>query len=152
MKENYIKQVRRELHVPRKQKNDILRDLEEAFSSAVEHGETEQQIIQRLGTPRDFAVNTEEQLGINRSAVKMHRQSLLIVVLIVISVLAFVLFAVLQAQQLPADVIGGADAMTSIQLVGGSMINPAAILLGVGIAAVLSLLVLVVKMISKRKT
>ena len=32
-------------------KKEVVRDLNEVFASAMEHGETEQQIIQRLGTP-----------------------------------------------------------------------------------------------------
>ena len=51
MKEQYIKQVEKELSLPRKMKKEVVRDLNEVFASAMEHGETEQQIIQRLGTP-----------------------------------------------------------------------------------------------------
>ncbi len=48
MKEQYIKQVEKELSLPRKMKKEVVRDLNEVFASAMEHGETEQ-IIQRLG-------------------------------------------------------------------------------------------------------
>ena len=34
MKEHYIKQVKRELLISRRQKNDVLRDLDEVFTSA----------------------------------------------------------------------------------------------------------------------
>lgn len=56
MKERYIKQVKKEfsLYLSRKTKNEIIRDLNEIFCSALEHGETEQQVIERLGTPNDF--------------------------------------------------------------------------------------------------
>ena len=70
MKEHYIKQVKRELLISRRQKNDVLRDLDEVFTSAMEHGETEQQVIERLGSPKDFAISTEEQLGIDRTALR----------------------------------------------------------------------------------
>ena len=53
MKEQYIKQVEKELSLPRKMKKEVVRDLNEVFASAMEHGETEQQIIQRLGTPKE---------------------------------------------------------------------------------------------------
>lgn len=36
----YIKEVKRELSVPRRAKKEIVRDLEEAFASALEHGES----------------------------------------------------------------------------------------------------------------
>ena len=55
MKERYIRRVKRALHAPRKIKMEVTRDLEEIFASAMEHGETEQQVIARLGTPKEFA-------------------------------------------------------------------------------------------------
>ena len=68
MKEQYMRQVKKELHLSRKEKMEILRDLNEIFASAVEHGETEQQVIERLGTPKDFADSTAEQFGIDNTA------------------------------------------------------------------------------------
>lgn len=65
MKERYIKHVKKELHLPREAKNEVLRDLNEIFASAVEHGETEQQVIERLGTPKEFADSTAEQFGVD---------------------------------------------------------------------------------------
>ena len=41
MKEQYIKQVEKELSLPRKMKKEVVRDLNEVFASAMEHGETE---------------------------------------------------------------------------------------------------------------
>ena len=49
MKEQYIRQVEKELNLSRKAKTEVVRDLNEIFNSAVEHGETEQQVIERLG-------------------------------------------------------------------------------------------------------
>ena len=49
MKETYIQQVKQELSLPKKKKEAIARDLREAFACALEHGETEQQVIERLG-------------------------------------------------------------------------------------------------------
>ena len=46
MREVYIKQVKKELLLPKKQKQIVLRDLEEMFASAKEHGESEQQVIE----------------------------------------------------------------------------------------------------------
>ena len=54
MKEQYIKQVEKELSLPHKAKKEVVRDLNEVFASALEHGETEQQVIQRLGTPKEL--------------------------------------------------------------------------------------------------
>ena len=44
MKEQYIRQVEKELNLSRKAKTEVVRDLNEIFNSAVEHGETEQQL------------------------------------------------------------------------------------------------------------
>ena len=49
MKEQYIKQVEKELSLTRKAKKEVVRDLNEVFASALEHGETEQQVIYRHG-------------------------------------------------------------------------------------------------------
>ena len=40
MKESYIQQVKRHLTLTRKQKQEVLRDLEEIFASALEHVES----------------------------------------------------------------------------------------------------------------
>ena len=47
----YIRRVKRALILPRRQKAEILRDLSEIFASAREHGESDAQIIARLGAP-----------------------------------------------------------------------------------------------------
>ena len=39
MREKYIKQVEKELHIPRKAKKEVIRDLNEIFASALENGE-----------------------------------------------------------------------------------------------------------------
>ena len=120
MKEHYIKQVKRELLISRRQKNDVLRDLDEVFTSAMEHGETEQQVIERLGSPKDFAISTEEQLGIDRTALRKRNNIIFIIISIGVSVLAFVLFGTLHSKQLPDGVIGQADAMTNIRINGAA--------------------------------
>ena len=80
-KEQYIRQVKKALTVPRAKKDEILRylqpitggetggiprDLQEAFDSALEHGETEQDVIEQLGPPAEFAGDIEDQRGIKR--------------------------------------------------------------------------------------
>ena len=74
-KEQYIRQVKKALTVPRAKKDEILRDLQEAFDSALEHGETEQDVIERLGSPAEFAGDIEDQRGIKR---KRHGKTALI--------------------------------------------------------------------------
>ena len=68
MKKQYIRQVRKALHIPRSAKTEVVRDLQEIFTSAAEHGESEQQVAERLGTPREFADRTAEQFGFDPAA------------------------------------------------------------------------------------
>ena len=145
MKEHYIKQVKKELLISRKQKNDVLRDLDEVFTSAMEHGETEQQVIERLGSPKDFAISTEEQLGIDRTALRKRNNIIFIIISIGVSVLAFVLFGTLHSKQLPDGVIGQADAMTNIRINGTGAIDPSLIFLVIGITAIIVLIVRILK-------
>lgn len=65
MKERYIRRVKRQLCVSRRERAEIVRDLEEIFSSAAEHGETQMQVIERLGAPKAFADNAAAQFGVN---------------------------------------------------------------------------------------
>ena len=145
MKEHYIKQVKRELLISRRQKNDVLRDLDEVFTSAMEHGETEQQVIERLGSPKDFAISTEEQLGIDRTALRKRNNIIFIIISIGVSVLDFVLFGTLHSKQLPDGVIGQADAMTNIRINGTGAIDPSLIFLVIGITAIIVLIVRILK-------
>ena len=49
MKKQYVRQVRKDLHIPRSAKTEVVRDLQEIFASAAEHGESEQQVAARSG-------------------------------------------------------------------------------------------------------
>ena len=89
MKEQYIKQVEKELSLPRKMKKEVVRDLNEVFASAMEHGETEQQIIQRLGTPKEFADSTAEQFGIDNTKSKKRNGIISTLAALVIAAAAF---------------------------------------------------------------
>ena len=74
MKKQYIRQVRKDLHIPRSAKTEVVRDLQEIFASAAEHGESEQQVAERLGTPREFADRTAEQFGFDPAARRGRRR------------------------------------------------------------------------------
>ena len=52
MKEQYIKQVEKELSLTRKAKKEVVRDLNEVFASALEHGETERDYFERCSPCR----------------------------------------------------------------------------------------------------
>ena len=59
MRERYLRAVGRLL--PRKVRRAVLRDLEEQFDAAAEHGESEEGVIARLGAPEEFAAPFREE-------------------------------------------------------------------------------------------
>ncbi len=149
MRENYIKQVKKGLVVSQKQKKEVIRDLNEAFSSASEHGETEQQVIERLGSPKDFADNIHEQLGIDFIARQKRKNLLHITIAVVIAVMAFSMFFLIKALRAPKNVIGQADMMTLIK-VEGTAIDPMVFFTLLGIVALVVVIILVVRYIRKK--
>ena len=59
MRERYLRAVGRLL--PRKVRRAVLRDLEEQFDAAAEHGESEEGVIARLGAPEEFSAPFREE-------------------------------------------------------------------------------------------
>lgn len=129
MKEEYIRRVGRLLALPGKQKREVLRDLEEIFASGAEHGETEQGIIQRLGTPEEYAAGIALSLEKPRSGGKLAG----LVLSCVACVVCFGLFWAAQHSWVPEDAIGFAQGSTSIQV--ESAVNFSPVLLVLGMAA-----------------
>ena len=133
--------------MPRKAKQEVIRDLNEIFASALENGETEQQVIDRLGTPEVFAENTAEQFGGKERFPKNNRTILSCVVAAAIAVVAFVIYQTTRAGDLPDGVIGQANAMTNIQVEGGLALNVPAIILWIGIVATVFAVVQIVRVV-----
>ena len=146
MKEQYIKQVEKELSLPRKMKKEVVRDLNEVFASAMEHGETEQQIIQRLGTPKEFADSTAEQFGIDNTKSKKRNGIISTLAALVIAVAAFSVYAVT-----PEGAIGQADATTNIQIEGAFAFDISQILLAIGFVATAIAVLLIIRTIHKNR-
>ncbi len=151
MKEQYIKQVKRELSLPRKVKKEIIRDLNEVFASAMEHGETEQQVIQRLGTPREFADSTAEQFGIDNTISKKRKTIISVIVAFVIAAVAFSIGAVTRFEKVPKGAIGQADAMTNIHIDGTFSLDVSQIILAVGFAAAVIAVLLIIRIIRENR-
>ena len=135
MKEEYIKQVSKTLHISMKAKNEIIRDLDEIFDSALENGETEQQVIDRLGAPKEFAENVSGQTEKKNYSAGNLRGIVLMAIAICIAVIAFVVYGIIQSETVPQNAIGQANAMTNIQ-VEGFGINIPFIILIIGIISV----------------
>ena len=132
MKKQYIRQVRKDLHIPRSAKTEVVRDLQEIFASAAEHGESEQQVAERLGTPREFADRPAEQFD---PAARRRRNRLIqIAISLAVAAAAFALYAAAAAQRVPPGAIGQADAMTNIRVEGAGF-DVTLLLLAAGILA-----------------
>lgn len=118
MKKQYMRQVGKRLHLSRKEKAEVLRDLSEIFASALEHGETEQQVIARLGTPEDFADSTAVQFGVDNVRVQQRKGILSSVAAIILAVASFAVFATATIGKMPKNAIGQADATTNMHITG----------------------------------
>jgi hypothetical protein len=101
----------------------------------VEHGETEQQVIERLGTPQEFANSTAEQFGIDNSVPKKRKWIISSVISLVVAIVAFLIYATAKSGKVPEGAIGQADAMTNIQVNGDFIFDASQIILLVGIIA-----------------
>lgn len=149
MREQYIKHVKKEfgLYLPRKKRNEIIRDLNEIFRSALEHNETEQQVIERLGTPSDFVKNTLEQLGVNRISLRTQAGIISSTIALLVAIVSLAVFASTQFEQAPEDAIGYANAMTNIRVEGSIGIDTAQVMLVVGLIAAVIAAVQIVRTI-----
>ena len=121
MKQAYIKKVKRALICPAKMKKVLLRDLEEIFSSAAEHGESEAEVIARLGSPDDYAKAMEESLGIDRKRILRRCALLGILPPALLAPVFFLLYRIaapftIKSNQMSVGIIGGADGPTSIMV------------------------------------
>lgn len=142
MQKNYIKQVKRALRAPGKRKREIIRDLDELFAAAHEHGDGEAALIERLGTPEEFARDMEAQLGIT---VKRRRNTAIAAaILAVIAAAALIIRAVARTERPTEGVIGGADSMTSILVVSrtGPDMGDALLMLAIAAAVAAAALML----------
>lgn len=151
MKEQYIKQVEKELSLSRKAKKEIVRDLIEVFDSALEHGETEQEVIERLGTPQEFAANTAEQLGVDNISLRKRKGVISSVIALVISIVAFATYAVTRSGKVPDGAIGYAEAMTNIQVEGNFGMDISKIILVVGLIAAVIAVIQIVRTIQQSR-
>ena len=149
MKEEYIKQVEKELCLPPRAKKEVTGDLKEIFASALEHGETARQVIQRLGPPKEFADNTAEQFGMDNAGRKKQRGLLSALAALIIAAAAFSIYAVTRLGKAPEGTIG--QAMTNIQIQGALGMDVTQILLAAGVAGAVTAVLLIIRTIRKNR-
>ena len=147
MREQYIKEVERALALPRSKRREVAEDLREIFASALEHGETEAAVLERLGPPRDYAAGVEELLRVDRNRLRRRRLAFAAAAAALAAVL-WGLLIFLVSRRPPVEVIGQSDAMTSIQVQGA--IDPVWLLTGLGTAAALMAAWLFLRAIGRR--
>ena len=142
MREQYLRAVRRLL--PRKVRQAVVRDLEERFDAAADHGESEADVIDRLGPAAAYADTVSAPLGGKRRAGFALPAAVLALAVALIAV-----FLAAQAGRPPENVIGQADAMTQIRVTGGADLAP--VFLAAGLLAAAAAAVLFVLRIRRRK-
>lgn len=144
MKEKYIKQVKKRLAVPSSKRKTVLQDLEKTFASAAENGETEQQVIARLGTPEQFAAGIEEQFGIDRKKRLKTRTIIWTTICLVVAVIVFSVYLTIQQEMIGAiGIIGGADGPTAILVSGPGIDISLLVLIVAAVALVLAVIGLI---------
>lgn len=122
-KEKYIKAVKRKLNVPDDLKNSVLEELREAFDSAKEHGESENDLINRLGTPKEFVndvIRNADLTDEQKKCIKQRRNIIKIIIAFIIAAAAFTGYYIYQRMSM-GNVIGYANSSTNIQVMGGSV-------------------------------
>lgn len=150
MRESYIKRVRKALMISRSKKMEVVRDLQEAFTSALGHGETQQQLIERLGTPEEFAAGIHEQFGINEEERSKKKKQFHIAAVCIVALLSLAIGARIHFSKTPDNVIGQANVMTSMR-VSGMGLDLSMLFFLFGFFALLVVAILMVKYARKYK-
>ncbi len=150
MKDEYIRQVQKALSIPNAKKKEVLRDLQEAFVSALEHGETEQAVIARLGSPVEFARNAQASLGIpQRHPGKAKR--LAVAVFLLAAAVFWGLFLYVRLHRTPDSVIGQADTMTSIRVASTIPLDVSWLLAILGIVFLVAAGVMIIRAMRRKQ-
>lgn len=121
-KEKYIKSVKRKLNVPYDLKASVLEELMEAFDSAKEHGESENDLINRLGTPKEFVndvIKNADLTDEQKKYIKQRKNIIKVIIAFIIADAAFTGYYIYKRMSM-GDVIGYANSSTNIQVIGGS--------------------------------
>lgn len=124
-KKQYVRRAARRLHLPRGMKQAVLDGLVESLESAREHGETEEDVFARLGSPEAFAresFQSAELTEFQRSCIRRERS--LRIAAIVCAVFILVMGGGLTVRAVAEaafrqTVIGYADGPTQIFVTGG---------------------------------
>lgn len=131
MKEKYISDVNSLLDLPKRRKAEIIRDLDEIFRSASEHGESESEVISRLGAADEYAQSVAAEHEDERRAKRRFR----VFAAVICGLLSAVLIAVAAAAcfYTPEGIIGQSDSMTGIAVLSELPFDPVMLIFGLGV-------------------
>ena len=120
-RETYIRKVKKQLDCSVKEKEEIVRDLQEIFDSGKEHGKSESQIIKQLGKPQAYA----QALGCGRQTMPLSGKRKVAVVFLAVGGL-FCLYALGESLRfrMPKNAIGGGDIVTVVALYDHPQVLP----------------------------
>lgn len=144
-KVKYINEVANLLKCSKPKKAKILEDLEEIFNSVKENNRSVDSIIDGLGNPKEYAMDAMLSLGVDLKR-KKQNSIILTVCLLVISIILIVSAVYVNANKIPSDVIGQADALTQIQISSVFALDFTALLLFGGILLGVIALIKIIKL------
>lgn len=134
MKKQYIRQVRKDLHIPRSAKTEVVRDLQEILR--LRRGARGKRAAGR-GAAGDAAGICRPDcgaVGFDSAARRRRNRLIQIAISLAVAAAAFALYAAAAAQRVPPGAIGQADAMTNIRIEGAGF-DVTLLLLTAGILA-----------------
>ncbi|HIW74717.1 MAG TPA: DUF1700 domain-containing protein [Firmicutes bacterium] len=131
-KKAYLRRVGRALRLPDRRRREILRDLEEAFCSAQEHGEDVREVIGRLGPPETFAAAVAGRTE-DRPRGRAGRPAAWLLGFGLPAAACFLLAQGIRRAAVPPGVIGYAEMRTEIAVTGGFAPDVPVLLNGLGL-------------------
>ncbi len=150
MKEEYIRQV--EQNLPTELQKIIAEELNQIFDSAMKHGETTEQTIDRLGPAEKYAKKAQAKFKStpDLSQIKKRRKTWAFL-FYGIAILCFAAMIVVQLPPpIPDDVIGYDDGPTSI-VVSSSLFRWLDVLLAAGCASLAAAVIQTIRVLRQPK-
>lgn len=139
MMKKYLCAVKRRLNMPRERKERVMADLESSISSRMDDGQTKDEIIAELGTPRQAAKELNEEMKEYTYRKSPWRWLCLVLAVIAALCLAYrglpglLLILFNKANNASVGIIGGADGPTAVFIAT----SPDALLYSYGMSALL---------------
>lgn len=121
--QQYLRSVKRKLHLPYNLKKNVLEDLKETFDTAHDCGEGTENVIERIGTPSEFIkdimqnIELTEQQRIYINRIKTVRRAIIVFAIIALGISLYFIVQHLRLEM--SGIIGYTISPTEIQLIDG---------------------------------